>query len=81
MADGPITRWDREAPTIFADAVLGSARAGGVHRITFGALIFNHEPDASIPAWNPAVTLALLYFAYPHPKEPHPKERAAEATL
>jgi len=63
-ADLPVI-W-HNVPSYFVDGVLGNARAGGIHRIAFGEVVFNPDPSAGLPAMRPVINLVLSDMALEH---------------
>jgi hypothetical protein len=54
-----------DAPTIFVDGAVGSAFAGGVHRILFAEFVVDATRGAKLPMVRHAVNLVIPSAAVP----------------
>ena len=53
----------QSVPTVFADGSLGTANAGGLHRIVLGEMVFDPSPGATAPAFRPTCNLVMQEHA------------------
>lgn len=59
----PLPIYWRDVPTITVDGLIGSARAGGLHRIVLGEVVFNTDPGAERPALRPVCNVVMTPMA------------------